>query len=168
MRVLQRFNEFLMKVGTWGTILFMAVMAIVVPYEVVGRYVFEKMTIWSGEVSMYSLAWASMLGGAVGVKKGYMVSMTSVVDLVPPRMAWALKLTSYLFSLFFFAVMFGYGLFQTIYNAHQTSPAIGLVMSVPYASLPTGFFILFFFMLEEFLIFLGLGPEPANPKGECQ
>jgi TRAP-type C4-dicarboxylate transport system permease small subunit len=168
MCVLQRFNEFLMKVGTWGTILFMAVMAIVVPYEVVGRYVFEKMTIWSGEVSMYSLAWASMLGGAVGVKKGYMVSMTSVVDLVPPGMAKALKLTSYLFSLFFFAVMFGYGLFQTIYNAHQTSPAIGLVMSIPYASLPTGFFILFFFMLEEFLIFLGLGPEPANPKGECQ
>jgi TRAP-type C4-dicarboxylate transport system permease small subunit len=168
MCVLQRFNEFLMKVGTWGTILFMAVMAIVVPYEVVGRYVFEKMTIWSGEVSMYSLAWASMLGGAVGVKKGYMVSMTSVVDLVPPRMAWALKLTSYLFSLFFFAVMFGYGLFQTIYNANQTSPAIGLVMSIPYASLPTGFFILFFMFLEEFLIFLGLGPEPANPKGECQ
>ena len=59
--------------------------------------------------------------------------------------------------------MFGYGLFQTIYNAHQTSPAIGLVMSFPYAALPTGFFIMFFLTLEEFLIFLGLGP-----KGEGQ
>jgi len=168
MRVLQRFNEFLVTIGTWGTILFMAVIAIVVPYEVIGRYVFEKMTIWSGEVSMYSLAWASMLGGAVGVKKGYMVSMTSVVDLVPPGMARALTLTSSLFSLFFFAVMFGYGLFQTIYNAQQTSPAIGLVMSIPYASLPTGFFILFFLFLEEFLISLGMGPKPAALKGGCQ
>ncbi|MCX5819524.1 MAG: TRAP transporter small permease [Deltaproteobacteria bacterium] len=167
MRVLQRFNEFMMKVGTWGTMLFMAVIAIVVPYEVIGRYVFAKMTIWSGEVSMYSLVWASMLGGAVGLKKGYMISMTSVVDLVPPGMDKALRLTSYLFSLFFFALMFYYGLFQTIYNARQTSPAIGLVMSIPYAALPTGFFILFFFMLEEFLIFLGLGPEPTTPKGEC-
>ena len=159
MRVLQQFNEFLVKFGSWGTILFMAVIAIVVPYEVIGRYVFQKMTIWSGEVSMYSLAWASMLGGAVGLKKGYMINMTSVVESVPPGMAKALKLTGYLCSLFFFGVMFGFGLFQTIYNVHQTSPAMGLVMSYPYAALPTGFFIIFFLMLEEFLIFLGLGPK---------
>jgi len=163
MRVLQRFNEFLMKVGRWGTILFMVVIAIVVPYEVIGRYVFQKMTIWSGEVSTYSLVWASMLGGAVGLKKGYMVSMTSVVESVPPGIARSLQFVSYLCALFFFGVMFGYGLFQTLYNAKQTSPAIGLVMSIPYSALPTGFLIMFFLTLEEFLIFLGLGP-----KGEGQ
>jgi TRAP-type C4-dicarboxylate transport system permease small subunit len=163
MRVLQRFNELLVTAGSWGTILFMAVIAIVIPYEVIGRYVFEKMTIWSGEVSTYSLVWASMLGGAVGLKKGYMISMTSVVESVPPGMVIILKWSSYLCSLFFFGAMFGYGLFQTIYNARQTSPAIGLVMSIPYAALPTGFFIMFLLMLEEFLIFLGL-----SPKGEDQ
>jgi TRAP-type C4-dicarboxylate transport system permease small subunit len=36
-------------------------------------------------------------------------------------------------------------------------------MSYPYAALPAGFFIMFFLTLEEFLIFLGLGP-----KGEGQ
>jgi TRAP-type transport system small permease protein len=159
MRVLQRFNEFLVNVGSWGTILFMAVISIVIPYEVVGRYVFQKMTIWSGEVSTYSLVWASMLGGAVGLKKGYMISMTSVVDSVPPGIARLLKGVSYLCGLFFFAVMFGYGLFQTLYNMKQTSPAIGLVLSIPYAALPTGFFIMFFLTMEEFLLFLGLGPK---------
>ncbi len=163
MRALQRFNEFLVKAGSWGTILFMTVIATVIPYEVIGRYVFQKMTIWSGEVSTYSLVWASMLGGAVGLKKGYMISMTSVVESVPPAAAKALKLASYLCALFFFGAMFGYGLFQTLYNLKQTSPAIGLVLSLPYAALPTGFFIMFFFTLEEFLILLGLGP-----KGEGQ
>jgi TRAP-type C4-dicarboxylate transport system permease small subunit len=161
MVVLQRFNEILVKVGSWGTILFMAVIAIVIPYEVIGRYVFERMSIWSGEVSTYSLAWASMLGGAVGLKKGYMVNMTSVVESVPPAVAKALKLVAYLFTLFFFGVMFYFGLFQTIYNARQFSPAMELVMSVPYAALPTGFFIMFFFTLEEFLMFLGLGAKGA-------
>jgi TRAP-type C4-dicarboxylate transport system permease small subunit len=163
MVVLQRFNEILMKVGSWGTILFMAVIAIVIPYEVIGRYVFERMSIWSGEVSTYSLAWASMLGGAVGLKKGYQVNMTSVVESVPPVVAKALKLVAYLFTLFFFGAMFYFGMFQTIYNARQFSPAMELVMSVPYAALPTGFFIMFFFTLEEFLVFLGLGA-----KGEGQ
>lgn len=156
MAALQRFNALLMKVGSWGTILFMGVIAVVIPYEVIGRYVFERMSIWSGEVSTYSLVWATMMGGAVGLKKGYQVSMTSVVESVPPAVAWALKLAAYLFSLFFFAAMFYFGLFQTIYNSRQFSPAMEIVMSLPYAALPSGFFIMFFFTLEEFLTFLGV------------
>jgi TRAP-type C4-dicarboxylate transport system permease small subunit len=159
MRALQAFNEFLLKLGNWGTILFMAVIAIVIPYEVIGRYVFQKMTIWSGEVSTYSLAWASMMGGAVGLKKGYQVKMDSVVDSVPPGVARVLKFIAYGCSLFFFGAMFWFGLYQTIYNWKQTSPAIGLIMSFPYASLPAGFFIMFFLTLEEFLSFLGLGSK---------
>jgi TRAP-type C4-dicarboxylate transport system permease small subunit len=155
MRALEGFNVFLIKLGSWGTILFMAVIGIVIPYEVIGRYVFQKMTIWSGEVSTYSLAWASMLGGAVGLKKGYQVRMDSVVDSVPPGLARALKFLAYLSALFFFGMMFGFGLFQTVYNWNQTSPAIGLIMSFPYASLPVGFFIMFFLTLEEFFAFFG-------------
>ena len=163
MRALRRFNDLLVTIGSGGTILFMAVMAVVIPYEVIGRYVFQRMSIWSGEVSTYSLAWASMLGSAVGLKKGYQVSMSSVVESVPPTLARVLKWVAYLFTLFFFAVMFYYGLYQTLYNAKQTSPAIGLVMSIPYASLPAGFFIMFFLTLEEFLVFIDLGE-----KGEAK
>jgi TRAP-type transport system small permease protein len=159
MAALRGFNEFLVKIGGWGTILFMAVIAVVIPYEVIGRYVFQKMSIWSGEVSTYSLAWASMLGSAVGLKKGYQVSMTSVVDSIPPQAAKILKWAAYLFTLFFFAALFYYGLYQTLYNSKQTSPAMGLVMSVPYASLPAGFFIMFFLTLEEFLVFAGPGKK---------
>ncbi|MDP2861779.1 MAG: TRAP transporter small permease [Desulfobacterales bacterium] len=162
MRVLQILNEWLVKIGSWGTILFMAVIAVVIPYEVIGRYVFQKMSIWSGEVSTYSLAWASMMGGAVGLKKGYQIGMMSVVESVPPAVAKTLKLVSYLCTLFFFGAMFWYGLYQTIYNAKQTSPAIGLVMSYPYASLPVGFFMMFFISLEEFLVFLGLSGKGAE------
>jgi TRAP-type C4-dicarboxylate transport system permease small subunit len=87
--------------------------------------------------------------------------MTSVVDSVPPAVAKILKWAAYLFTLFFFGAMFYYGLYQTLYNVRQTSPAIGLVMSIPYASLPAGFFIMFFLTLEEFWGFIA--PER---KGE--
>jgi TRAP-type C4-dicarboxylate transport system permease small subunit len=161
MRALKRFNEWLVAAGSWGTILFVALIAVVIPYEVIGRYVFQKMTIWTGEVSTYSLVWASMLGGAVGFRKGYQVSMASVVESVPPKAAKALKLLSHVCSLIFFGVMFSYGLFQTLYNWNQTSPAIGLVMSFPYAALPIGFFMMFSLTMEEFLASLRL-----RSKGE--
>ena len=159
MRALQRFNEFLVTVGSWGTILFMVVIALVIPYEVIGRYVFQKMSMWSGEVSTYSLVWASMLGGAVGLKKGYMIRMTTVLESVPEKVVKFLKFLSYICALIFFGAMFGYGLFQTLYNAKQTSPAIGLVMSYPYAALPTGFFIMFLPTREEQPTDLGMGQK---------
>jgi TRAP-type C4-dicarboxylate transport system permease small subunit len=159
MRSLRFFNEWLVRLGSWGTILFLTVIALVIPYEVVGRYVFQKMNIWTGEVSTYSLVWVSMLGGAVGLGKGYMVSMNSVLESLPPTTAKALKVASYVCSLVFFGFMFCYGLFQTVYNWNQTSPAIGLIMSFPYAALPIGFFIMFFTTLEQFLGALGLGKK---------
>ena len=137
----------------------MVVIALVIPYEVIGRYVFQKMSMWSGEVSTYSLVWASMLGGAVGLKKGYMIRMTTVLESVPEKVVKFLKFLSYICALIFFGALFGYGLFQTLYNAKQTSPAIGLVMSYPYAALPTGFFIMFFLTMEELLTFLGMGKK---------
>jgi TRAP-type transport system small permease protein len=155
MRILQMFNGWLYKIGSVATVLFMAVIAIVVPYEVLGRYLFQKMNIWTGEVSTYSLVWASMMGGSIGLKKGYQVSVTSLMGALPPGFAGLLRCACYLFTLFFFGVMFWYGAFQTVYNMKQISPAIGIVMSVPYAALPAGFFIMFFFTLEEFLRFAG-------------
>jgi TRAP-type C4-dicarboxylate transport system permease small subunit len=101
--------------------------------------------------------------GARRAEKGYQVKHDSVVGSVPPGSAKALKLAPIFRLLFFFGAMFGYGLFQTIYNWNQTSPAIGLVMSIPYAALPVGFFIMFFLMLEEFLSFIG-----AGTKGEAE
>jgi len=151
---LRRFNHFLVKAGSWGTMLFIAIIAIVVPYEVAGRYIFGKMTVWSGEVAIYSLAWASMLGGAVGLRKGYQVAVTSLVEAVPKKLSWLLRGVGYSFSLFFYGVMVAWGSYQTLYNFKQTSSAMGLIMSIPYASIPVGFFIMFSVTLEEFLTLL--------------
>ncbi|MBF0530287.1 MAG: TRAP transporter small permease [Deltaproteobacteria bacterium] len=159
MHLLHLANEGMLKVATWATILFMAVIAIVIPYEVFGRYILAKMSTWSGELSTYSLAWASMMGGAVGLKKGYQISMTSVVDAVPPALAKVIRAAGYACTLVFFGFMTGIGFYQTIYNINQTSPAMGIVLSIPYACLPLGFFLMFTVTLEEYLVFLGLGPK---------
>jgi len=159
MRILEEFNRWLFKIGSWGTVLFMAVIAVVIPYEAIGRYLFQRMNVWTGEVSTYSLVWASMMGGSIGLKKGYQVAMASVMNALPPVAAKVLAFVCYVFTLFFFGVLFSYGIFQTVYNLRQTSPAIGLVMSVPYAALPAGFFLMFFFTLEEFLKFLSPAKE---------
>ena len=156
MGLLRAVNESLLKLAGWGTIFFMGVIAVVIPYEVFGRYVLKSMSVWSGEVSTFSLAWATMLGGAVGLKRGYQVSMTAVLDAVPPAISRALKGIGLIFMLVFLAAMTWYGGLQTLINFDQTSPAMGIRMGYPYACLPIGFFVMFMLTVEELLVFLGI------------
>ncbi len=161
MQLLQRINAILLKVAGWGTIFFMAVMAIVIPYEVFGRYVLAMMSTWSGEVATYSLVWATMLGAAVGLKKGYQVGMVAVLEHVPPVVARLLQGTGYLFMFFFLGIMIFFGTEQTIANAAQRSPAMQIPMCYPYAALPLGFFLMLLVTLEDFLRFV----RPGSGKG---
>jgi TRAP-type C4-dicarboxylate transport system permease small subunit len=162
MNILRRINESLLTVANWGTIFFMGVIAIVIPYEVFGRYVIKSMSVWSGEVSTFSLAWATMLGGAAGLKKGYQVSMTAVLEAVPLSIGRLLKGIGFLCMLSFLAVMTWYGGVQTIINFEQTSPAMGIKMGFPYACIPTGFFIMFMLTVEETLVFLGISDSRGS------
>ena len=154
MYILQRLNATLLRITSWGVIFFLAVMAVVIPYEVFGRYVLQKMSAWSGEVATFSLVWATMLGGAVGLKKGYQVGMTAVLEKVPPRVARIIQGMGFLFMFFFFAVMIYFGTEQTVANYSQLSSAMQIPMSFPYAALPIGFFLMLLITIEDFLIFL--------------
>ncbi len=156
LQLIQRVNAVLLKGASWGTIFFMAVIAIVIPYEVFGRYLLAKMSTWSGEVSTYSLVWASMLGGAVGLKKGYQVGMTAVLDAVTPTVAKLLRGIGFIFMFFFLGVMIYYGVDQTLANAAQRSPAMQIPMCYPYAALPIGFTLMLLVTVEDLLMFLGL------------
>ncbi len=162
MTILRAVNEWLIKLASWGTIFFMGVIAVVIPYEVFGRYVIKSMSIWSGEVSTYSLAWATMLAGAAGLRKGYQVSMTAVLDAVPPGLGRLLKGVGYLCMLVFLGTMVWYGGVQTLINFDQTSPAMGIQMGYPYACMPIGFFIMFMLTVEEVLVFLGAAPSKGG------
>jgi TRAP-type C4-dicarboxylate transport system permease small subunit len=162
MNLLRAVNESLLQLASWGTIFFMGVIAVVIPYEVFGRYVIKSMSIWSGEVSTFSLAWATMLGGAVGLRKGYQVAMTAVTDAVPPAVSRLLKGAGILFMLCFLAAMTWYGGMQTLINVEQTSPAMGIKMCFPYACLPIGFFIMLMLTVEQVLVFFGAAPSKGG------
>lgn len=158
LQLIQRINAVLLKGASWGTIFFMSVMAIVIPYEVFGRYVLERMSTWSGEVSTYSLVWATMLGGAVGLRKGYQVGMTAVLEAVPPLAVKLIRGLGFIFMFIFLGVMIFYGVDQTLANAAQRSPAMQIPMCYPYAALPIGFTLMLLITIEDLMVFLGFGP----------
>jgi len=148
-RRLSKLNTLLQSCASGITVAAMGIIAVVIPYEVIGRYVLSAMPVWSGEVSTYALVWASMMGGAAGMKKGYQVSITTLTDRLPDALSRPVIFSSNIIVLVFLSIMVFYGVQQTIINQNQFSAAMGIPMSIPYAALPAGFMIMLLTCVEE-------------------
>lgn len=139
----------------------MAAIAIIIPYEVFGRYVLGSMSMWTNEFTQYSLVWASMLGGAVGLKRGYQVGITSLTDSLPPKASRFVQAIGFSATLVFLAFVTYYGFDQMLTNRFQTSSTMGIPMSIPYSALPIGFLLMFFVTIEQLMDLL-----TSKPAGE--
>lgn len=142
------------KVAGVGLVFFMAVMAITIPITVFSRYVLQNTPIWTDETALFSLVWASMLGAAVGLRKGYQVGIRSLIEKAPRTISALMEGTGFAFMLFFLAIMVLFGARQTITNLRQLSAAMRVPMALPYLALPVGFFIMFLFTIEDSMKFL--------------
>ena len=157
MSILVKANRLLLKLSGLLVIIAMAAIAIVIPYEVFCRYVLGSMNTWSAEFCMYAFVWATLLGGAAGLRKGYHVGITTLMDALSPSAAKRVQTVVYLLMVAFLGVMTWYGVVQAVANISQTSSSMGISMSIPYAALPVGFFIMLTTTFEQLLESLGFG-----------
>ena len=169
MKFLRLLNAVLLKIAGWAVMFSMASIAIIIPYEVFGRYILGNMSSWTSEYSQYALVWASMLGGAVGLKRGYQVGITSLTDALPPGPSKVVQAMSSICVIIFLSLTSWYGVEQMMMNRFQVSSTMGIPMSIPYAALPVGFFVMLLVSIEQFVDLLsGAGKEteaPADMQG---
>lgn len=149
MGLISKLNTILIKAASGMTAAAMAVIALVIPYEVFGRYVLGDMPVWSSEAATYALVWASMMGSAVGLRKGYQISLTILVTKLPRTPFLFATCCMYTGMLIFLGSMTWFGVRQTIVNMQQLSPAIGIPMGLPYLALPAGFLLMLLITAEQ-------------------
>lgn len=159
MGALTRLNTVLIKVASGMTAAALAVIAVVIPYEVFGRYILGDMPVWSGEAATFALVWASMMGSAVGLRKGYQVSLNLLTNRIPEIPSLVVTGCMYAGMLVFLGWMTWSGMEQTIVNMRQYSTAIGIPMSLPYLALPAGFLLMFLVTVEQCWLFFRPGSK---------
>ncbi len=154
MSFLRKCNDAVAKGASALLVVSMVIIAITIPITVFSRYVLKNTPIWTDETALFSLVWASMMGAAVGLRKGYQVGIRTLIEKAPKAVSALLEAVGFLFMLVFFGVLIYFGTKQTLFNVKQLSAALRLPMAIPYAALPLGFAIMLLFTLEEALAFI--------------
>lgn len=139
---------------TWRLIVAIAILLLVVLVaatllQVLSRYVLQQPFDWTEEVARYIFVWLAMIGAGIAARDRAHFFVDALVDLLPLRARRVVAITVGVFSSIFLLVISWAALELALGNSVQTSPVLGLPMSVPYFALPVGFILMAIFTVVE-------------------
>lgn len=109
--------------------------------NVVLRYFFEMSITWAGELTNYLFMWSALFGAAYGFKKGIHISVTMLLEKLPPMVAKITLVGAHLFSCLYLGLMayFGYQLVLMLIDFGEMSIDLRIPMWIPHLVLPLAF-----------------------------
>ncbi len=111
--------------------LLLAVMAVAICYQVFSRYLFNAPSVATEEILRFSLIWMGFLAAGYCFLRGQHLSLTLVLDLLPPRAAQWFGLLNALLIMVFGAVLIWGGWQSFFNNSFMKTP----ILQVPVGTL---------------------------------
>jgi TRAP-type C4-dicarboxylate transport system permease small subunit len=143
---LERFLEIVDLFVEWvGGVIMMALMVIIVFYQVFARYLFHHVPSWSEEIALLLMMWFGFLSIGYGFRHQLHLRVSMIMDLFPKRVGvYADIVTDILITAFgLLLVVEGYKF--TVLTWSSTLPVTKLPTGVQYMIIPlTGVLIMFY------------------------
>ncbi len=139
--LINQISEFCGKLAAW----MFFIIASMITYEVVARYVFLAPTIWAEEMSQFFQIWATYIAAAFVLKHRKLISIDTLVSHFSPRTQWFFELFSLLVIALFCAVAVYYGsaiLNESIQVGRSTSTMLAVPKWMTESAIPVGFSLL--------------------------
>jgi TRAP-type C4-dicarboxylate transport system permease small subunit len=140
-----RFLDQLERVVTAITAGMLGLLACVVGWQVVARYILRSGQFWAEEFCLVGMMWAALLGAAACVWTDSHVKLTIILSWFPARLRmWVLTLTDGIVLWFAFMV-FKEGLFLIQRTMGGEMSALRIPIGTTYYVLPVSAFLMFLF-----------------------
>lgn len=134
------------------SMLMLSAMVLIICYQVVMRYVFNRSPSWTEEISLILLIWFGILSIPIGVRLHLHIGIEYIFNKFPDRTQWVLSRIIYLLIASFGAVMITAGLELVKFTSMSTLPATKLPSAVKYAVIPLAGVTLIYNALELFFV----------------
>lgn len=112
--------------------------------QVVNRNFLKLPITWFEEAAVYCMIYMVLIGTEIGLRDGTQVAVTAVVDRFHGKFRSLIDIISKAIVVIFSATIFysSMGMLEMQIRTGQTSPALKLPMSVPYAAITISFGII--------------------------
>lgn len=127
------------------------VMVIVMFVQVLARYVFAYPLTWAEEVVDTAFTWLCFLSAALAVKVKGHIAVELVINWLPQWPRRLIKMLTALVIIAFLVVLLYTGYQMALLNNDQQSAALGLPMSIVYASLPVSAALMLIYEIRHFV-----------------
>lgn len=146
-----KFLDVLEKIEKCLLALAVAVMLLVMAYQVVLRYVFSAANTWSEELARYLFIFEVMIAAAIAVRRNSHLQIDVLINCLKPRMKCVFTIASTLVGIVFllFLLVYSVGLVRT--GGSNISVGLQVPMSVPYAAVPAGVVLMILTSVEVVL-----------------
>ena len=118
--------------------LMLGTMSILIIAQVLCRFVIHYPLTWSEELSRYLMAYIVFIGASLAMRHNKLISIELLPELLKGTKRKVLTIIVLAISIVFFAILFKQGIDMVSRVKMQLSPALGLSMAIPYASIPIG------------------------------
>lgn len=146
-RIITRIVDRMERILTGISAALMAILSIIVCWQVFARYVLQKSPIWVEEFSVTAIMWVGLLGAASAVWTGDHMRLKFVTNLLPKKFGIVLEILIDAAIGYFAVFLFQQGLVLTEAMWTSRMSTIPLPIGLTYLVLPisAGFMILFAF-----------------------
>lgn len=135
--------------------------------QVVFRYVLTQPLAWGEESARFLFVWVGLLGAALGVKDRAHFAIVMIANTFPRPLRRVTEMLVALGGTWIFYIMISEGWMLVLLNRNQESPALGLVMSIPYFAIPlSGLLMLYFTWANLLENWFGIGRAPGQGDEE--
>jgi len=127
----------------------LGLLACVVGWQVVARYILQSGQFWVEEISLVGMMWAALLGAAACMWTDSHVRLEMILSLFPPRLRrWILTFTDGIVLCFCF-LMFKEGLFLIQRTMGGEMSALKIPIGSTYFILPISALLMFLFVMAR-------------------
>ena len=144
------------------------IMASMVFFQVVMRYLFSMPTSWSDEIAIYAMLWSVYISVAWAVRERAHIRVMNFVQLFPKKIAIFLTILSdfiwFLFGLFltYQSVLLDLSFWENAYR----SPALDIDQKWPYMCLILGFGLMTLRLVQIYYRWIKYGEPILEPRDE--
>jgi TRAP-type C4-dicarboxylate transport system permease small subunit len=131
-------TDYINKGVGWLLFVMLAVMSVLISWQVFARFVVGESLTFSEEASRFLMIWLTLLGAAYAIKEGSLIAIDLLQSKLTGALGKSVRTMMSIISCVFYIILIIYGFIMAQSVSFQTAPTTGLSMFWPMLALPSG------------------------------